>query len=120
VTIISQNRETLDILGTYFRGAGIDNRATRRLEDAVALTPATAAAVVLFPDDFDAALVFATLAELVEARPGALAVLITKDRRQFEGLPVRPGRHRPLLLPKAVWGWAILDEIRARLGTLSV
>jgi len=119
VTVVSDNPETLDGLESYLRAAGATVQSTRRLEKCPVMVPAFAAAIVLFPDDFPRDAVFRTLAELHSQRPNALLVLVTSEPKQFQGLPSGDGRIAPLVVPKPVWGWTILDAIRARLGSPS-
>lgn len=115
VTIVSANPETLDGLEAYLRRAGLKTKGTRQIEATSAITPSTASVVVLFPDDFGVAIVTATLGTLRIQRPKTLTVLVTKEPRRFEALPVVKGV-APLVVPKPVWGWTILDAIRAHLG----
>lgn len=110
VTIVSRNVETLDGLQAYLRGAGITARSTRALDDCVKLAPATTLAFVLFPDDFPWENVVATLAELAAQRPDALSVLVTAQPNRFEEVAVP---ERALVVPRPVWGWKILDALRA-------
>ena len=41
--------------------------------------------------------------------------LVTKEPKRFESLPTGDGAVVPLVVPKPIWGWTILDAIRARL-----
>ena len=110
VTIVSTNPETLDGLQTYLRGAGIDVRCTRELDDCLELAPLTTLAFVLFPDDFRWESVVATLADLATRRPEALPVLVTAHPNRFEHLTAP---EEVLIVPRPVWGWTILDAVRA-------
>jgi hypothetical protein len=76
----------------------------------VKLAPATTLAFVLFPDDFPWARVVATLAELAAQRPQALSVVVTALPNRFDELPLPDGA---LIVPRPVWGWKILDALRA-------
>jgi hypothetical protein len=115
VTIVSANPDTLDGLEAYLQRAGALTNGTRRIECIADVTPPASTAVLLFPDDFDAAVVAAALATLRAKRPTTLPVLVTKEPRRFARLPSAERGVAPLLVPKPVWGWMILDAIRARL-----
>jgi hypothetical protein len=111
VAIVSANPETLDGLQSYLHSAGVAARGTRRLEDCAALTVPTTVAVVLFPDDFSSESVLAAVIELGTRGPGILRVLVTGHPKTFESLV--KGRRNVLVVPRPVWGWTILDAIRA-------
>jgi DNA-binding NtrC family response regulator len=109
VAVVSDNAETLDDLERYLCDAGIAARGTRSLEQACEMVSASRSVVVLFPDDFPTIRVFAALAALRRRRPGAQAVLVTKDHRRFASA------EGALVIPKPVWGFTILDAVRTRL-----
>jgi len=111
VAIVSANLETLDGLQTYLRGAGVAARGTRRLEDCSDLTAPSTVAVVLFPDDFRLESVVATLAEICASRPSILRLLVTGHPKTLE--PLFGGHRNVMIVPRPVWGWTILDAIRA-------
>ena len=113
VAIVSANPETIDGLQSYLHGAGVTARGTRRLEDCAALTAPSTAAIVLFPDDFPSADVMATVADIGARGPGILRVLVTGHPKAFE--PLFKGRRNVLVVPRPVWGWTILDAVRAHL-----
>lgn len=115
LTIVTGNPETLDGLELYVRRAGAAANGTRRIGDMVEMTPEIASAVVLFPDDFEWDAVVSALTQLRTERPKVLPVVVTSHARRFELLPVMRGGIPPLVIPKPVWGWKILDSIRARL-----
>jgi hypothetical protein len=114
VAIVADNPKTLDGLEAYLRRAGLTTSGTTRIEKMPAMTP-PASVVVLFPDDFAPEDVSSALAILRSRRPKTLAVLVTKEPRRFESLPSGESDVVPLVVPKPVWGWTILDAIRARL-----
>jgi hypothetical protein len=118
LTIVTGNPETLDGLELYVRRAGASTNGTRRIGELVEMTPEIASAVVLFPDDFEWDAVVSGLTQLRTERPKVLPVVVTSDARRFELLPVMQGGIPPLVIPKPVWGWTILDSIRARLDNL--
>jgi len=111
VAIVSANPETLDGLQSYLQSAGVAARGTRRLEDCADLKASAMVAVVLFPDDFSSESVMATVTELGERGPNILRVLVTGHPKVFEVLV--EGRRNVLVVPRPVWGWTILDAIRA-------
>lgn len=111
VAIVSANPETLDGLQSYLHGAGVAARGTRRLEDCASLSAPTTMAVVLFPDDFSTESVMAAVVDLGARGPGILRVLVTGHPKTFEALA--QGRRNVLVVPRPVWGWTILDAIRA-------
>ncbi len=114
VTIVSDNPETLDGLESYLRRAGVTTNSTRHIEKCSEMTPPSASVIVLFPDDFRLDAVMSALAGLRDQRPAALPVLVTKEPKRFESVPSSAGGLSPLVVPKPVWGWTILDAIRAR------
>lgn len=111
VAIVSANPETLDGLQSYLQSAGVAARGTRRLEDCAELKAPATVAVVLFPDDFASETVMATVLDLGARGPGILSVLVTGHPKMFDALASR-GRN-VLVVPRPVWGWTILDAIRA-------
>ena len=90
---------------------------TKHVDRMSEMTPPASSAVLVFPDDFNSNRVLASLARLRLLRPKVLPVLITKDPHQFELLPLAEGGVVPLVIPKPIWGWAILDAVRSRLGS---
>jgi hypothetical protein len=116
LTIVTGNPETLDGLELYVRRAGASANGTRHIAELTSMIPESASAVVLFPDDYEWEAVLHALAQLRTERPGVLPVVITSEARRFELLPLLRGAVPPLVIPKPVWGWRILDSIRARLA----
>jgi hypothetical protein len=112
VVIVSNNPETLDGLQSYLHGAGVTARCTRDLVECTTFATVTTIAFVLFPDDFIPEKVVALVADLARARPKAMSLLVTSDPHPFESLT---SRHDVLVMPRPVWGWTILDAIRAHL-----
>lgn len=111
VAIVSANPETLDGLQHYLQSAGVAARGTRRLEDCADLTAPATLAVVVFPDDFPREPLVATVLDIGARVPGILRVLVTGHPKTFE--PLFGGRPNVLVVPRPVWGWTILDAIRA-------
>ena len=115
VTIVSDNPETRDGLESYLRRAGLKTSGRKSVENLAETVPVGASAVVLFPDDFQPEGVLSALAGLRSKRPRCLCVLVTKEPQRFESLPFADKAATPLVVPKPVWGWTILDAIRSRL-----
>lgn len=121
VTVVSSNRETLDGLEAYLRESGVVANGTRALERLLEMTPPSAVAVILFPDEYGAAAVTKALAALHRGRPKVLAVLVTNEPGRFErATGVEPGDGAPLVIPKPAWAWTILDAVRARLRSTTL
>jgi hypothetical protein len=118
VTVVSRNASTLEALDTYLRGAGVATATTGAIERLIEVTPASAAAVILFPDEYSADLAITALGALSRLRPDVLPVIVTNEPRRFveassdEDLAVSP-----LVMPKPAWAWTILDAVRTRLDT---
>ncbi len=112
VTIVSSNPETLDGLHAYLSAAGVVARCTPEIEDCSRGADASALAFVLFPDDFRWEAVLATVADLTERHPRVLPVLVTAQPKRYEELF---SGGKVLVVPRPVWGWTILDAIRAHL-----
>ena len=119
VTIVSDNPETLDGLEAYLRRAGVATNGTKHVDRLSQVMPAATSVVLLFPDDFPHAAVLSALATLRAERPKALPVLVTKEPKRFQLLTQRHARKAgdvvPLIVPKPIWGWAVLEAIRTRL-----
>lgn len=112
VVIVSNNPETLDGLQKYLTDAGLAARCSRNVDECTRAGSSRTVAFVLFPDDFPWDNVVGALATLAEERPLALPVLVTARPDRFERLV---GADSLLLVPRPVWGWAILDAIRAHI-----
>jgi hypothetical protein len=116
VTVVSKNRGTLQGLETYLRGAGVEVTSTGAIERLVDMTLPSAAAVILFPDEYGLKIAAGALATLKKLRPRVLAVVVTNEPRDFEDDGHEPDRVASLLvMPKPAWAWTILDAVRARL-----
>ncbi len=112
VAIVSDNADTLDGLQQYLAAAGVACRSTRVLDDAGA-KPGVASVLILFPDDFPPGQVLEMLRTLRQTRPRVLTLLVTREPGRFREAAAPDGRSRPpIVLPKPVFGWAILDAIR--------
>ena len=115
VAIAATNPETLDGLSSYLRGVGVGVRCMRDPSECAGFASAskTRVAVVIFPDDFRWEKVVATLADLASLRPTVLPVLVTAYPQRFE--TVRAAEE-VIIMPRPVWGWTILDAIRAQVA----
>jgi hypothetical protein len=112
VTVISENRETVDGLHGYLTRAGVESRGARLGE--ASRIPRGTTAVVIFPDDFEPKEVLRAVASLHDALPATLVVLVTARPQPFLTASAVPASaSSTLILPKPVFGWAILDAIRS-------
>jgi hypothetical protein len=115
VRIIAANEETLDGLQAYLRQAGVDAHGTRQLGTDKGGDRGPSA-VILFPDDFPTSDVLREVDRLRRTHPQPLIVVVTREPRRFSDvLDVEEGARPPVLVPKPVWGWVILDAIHGRL-----
>ena len=115
MTIVSANPETLDGFEAYLRRAGFSTNGTRSVDAAPEVTPAACSAIIVFPDDFSEDAVLGALDVLRERRPSTLPVLVTREPKRFERVAWPARGPVPVVVPKPVWGWSILDAIRAHL-----
>lgn len=113
VAIFSSNGETLDGLQQYLFVAGVSCRSYRTPEE-IDLVHEPATVLILFPDELPLPAVFGLLGRLREARSNALTLLVTRTPARFREAAASDGRTRPpLILAKPVFGWTILEAIRA-------
>jgi hypothetical protein len=118
VTVVSDNRATLEGLEVYLRGAGVSANGTRLIERVIEMTPPSAVAVILFPDEYADAAVTRALVALHKGRPTVLAVIVTNEPHRFERVAgTGTVDSAPLVIPKPAWAWTILDAVRARLDS---
>lgn len=110
--VVADNRETADALHEYLSKAGIPTRTSRWLRDVSALCK-DASALVLFPDEYAEAEVRASLLGLRATCPHLLLLLITALPQRVRAV-CDPDDHSvlPVILPKPVFGWNLLDAIR--------
>lgn len=117
VTVVALNPETVDGLATYLDRSGVPTRGSCAVDQLVELA-SSSAAVVLFPDEFDAGETTSAIERLREARPTLFLVLVTKEPQRFGQAVRADGRSvAPLMLPKPSFGWAILDALRAHVAS---
>ena len=112
VVIVADNRETLDGLQTYLSEAGLVPRCTCELVRRKTLISDRTLAVILFPDDYEWSDVTHEL-DNVEARLArVLLVLVTAHPQRCQAMTMTAKREI-VIVPRPVWGWTILDAIRA-------
>ena len=110
--IVGDDAELLGQLHAYLTRAGVEARATRRLDDA--WRRGSAESIVLFPDDFDTGEVTDGLSLLLTRSSCPRVIVITAGPRLFEPLiECFAARDSFVIMPKPVWGWAILDLLRS-------
>lgn len=113
VAVIADNPETGDGLCAYLSAAGLAAGTTCSLRELRLLPDATSAAV-LFPDEFGADEVTASVLAARGAHPRLLIVLVTSAPQDFVTALRPDGRSlSPVTLPKPAFGWTILDTLRA-------
>jgi len=115
VLVVSDHDATLLGLCDYLRGAGIVVRATRRLAD-VRDQAADLAAIVLFPDDFEADEVIAEVRQLLGSLPPLQVLVVTEAPARFAAVGVAEVGRAPVVIAKPAWGWTILDILRPELA----
>lgn len=111
VVICAANAETLDGLEAYLSKVGMRVKGRRRLEDCLDSTTDAAFALVLFPDDFAWRSVETVLAELAGRCKETLLIVVTSRLHDFERF--MRAHDNVVVVPRPVWGWTILDTIRA-------
>lgn len=110
VIIVAKSPETLDGLHTYLNTAGLRAKCTSDIGEVGRDRSQHPSAFVLFPDDFPWEHVVAAIAGVLEQHPTALPIVVTAHPKRIEAL-TREGR--VLVVPRPVWGWTILDAVRA-------
>jgi hypothetical protein len=111
VAIVAEQQDTRNALQQYLRASGIGSIALRALSGA--LMPAITA-LVLFPDEFPATHVVTRVSALRRNRPSLFIIIVTSaPQRIASALRTERGSPIPLVLQKPVFGWSIVDSIRA-------
>lgn len=112
ITVVSNNRETLDGVQHYLRRAGARTRTVSRLELADAAS-AGEDAVLLFADDYPRDAALRAFARLRAAQPATLLVVVTEAVEAFAP-PARADRGGGpvVVLRRPAWGWMLVDAIR--------
>lgn len=114
VTVLSKNDETLDALVGYLRQVGLDVVGCGVLEETRARVTH---AFVVFVDDFETAEVMPLIHEHAEAPGGPTQLLVTSHpSRLLMRLAARPRTNPPVVVPRPVWGFTVLDILRAQLA----
>jgi hypothetical protein len=112
VTLIAKSDETISGLQSYLLDAGVPPQTTRSLQDAAHIPSATTAAVI-FPDGFEVDDVVQHVRALRRRLPRLLLVVVTSSPQSFRpALEPDDESRLPVVLPKPVFGWTILDAIR--------
>ena len=111
VTIVGENTRTIESLQRYLISVGVESLVMRQLPDGTAVA-ALGDALVVFPDDFNANAVLATIKKLQQSCPLLQLLLVTSAPQRFQDLRTKDARP-PILLAKPAFGWAILDAVRA-------
>jgi hypothetical protein len=109
--VVGDDDDTLLRLRDYLLRAGVPTRATRSLCDAWS---SSGEAIVLLPDDFDSGEVTDGLSRVLSRPPVPFIIIVTAAARLFEPLiQSLDSAHSVVVMPKPVWGWTILDLLRA-------
>lgn len=112
VLIVSRNAQTAKGLRAYFHQRHITVSVTDRLVTTDG--PDEFTAVVVFPDEFPMQEATDTIGTLTRRWSRAWMVVVTRHVARFEQQLVEvlvdaPGRL--MILPRPVWGWALLDRV---------
>lgn len=111
VVVVSPSKATRDPLLEYFREAGVTAHGKGGAKD-ISRACRSASAVVVFPDELDHPLVVSQLEAARVERPDVLFLLVTGSPQRFAACVGTKGR----VLAKPVFGWTLLDAIRAHVG----
>jgi hypothetical protein len=110
--IVSRNDLTADALRSYFEQCGVPSVVTDRFDAPTSDDEVTA--IVVFPDEFPAESAAASIERLAKSFLGARIIVVTRHTARFEqataGIEVL-SESRVVVLPRPVWGWALLDRI---------
>lgn len=86
---------------TYLRGVGVITTTTRAIERLIEMTLPSAAAVIVFPDEYSPDVAARALGRLKKQRPDVLAVIVTNEPRRFaEAAGENDLAGPPLVMPK--------------------
>ena len=110
--IVCRNAGTSAGLRNYFDHAGIRATVTDLLDVPADRSPFTA--VVMFPDEFPEQGATVGLRMLARKLPHAWIVVVTRHTSRFQALVAIIASKRLFVLPRPVWGWALLDRILQR------
>ncbi len=110
VIVVANSRETLDGLHSYLANVGVASQTRRTL----GVLPPSASAVVLFPDEMDAQAVVSSIETIRASRPELQLIVVTSIPQRYRpALDADVRSKLPIVLQKPVFGWAIVDALRA-------
>ncbi len=116
VVVVSPSAATRDPLLDYFREAGVTAHGVGGAKD-ISRACRSASALVVFPDELEHPLVVSQLEAARAARPDVLFLLVTGSPQRFAACAGKKGDSvLPRVLAKPVFGWTLLDAIRAHVG----
>lgn len=110
--IVSRNAVTAKGLRLYLSDHGVASTVADELDGAIGQEPVTA--VVVFPDEFPVPSAAASIGSLARRFSRAWIVVVTRHTARFEELlgEIRTSTlGRLLVVPRPVWGWALLDHV---------
>jgi|SRR5688572_16538540 hypothetical protein len=113
ILIVSRNAATAQRLRAYFEHFGAIATTIDHLKVA-AWVRDDVRAVVVFPDEFPHSLAAEALRKIARRFTQSWMVIVTRDTARFEGVVADAGsahRGRLFVLPRPVWGWALLDRV---------
>lgn len=113
ITLVSNNRETIDGVRAYLGRAGAHSESAECLDDACSRS-AGADAIVLFADDFPRSAALETFAALRAALPSTLVIVVTEAVEEFS--PPNESDEptdRVVVLRRPAWGWMLMDAVLA-------
>jgi hypothetical protein len=109
--IVSRNANTSTGLSSYFDEHGVATTITHHFDLTADRDQFTA--LVVFPDEFPVPIATAKIPELALRFSRAWVLVVTSDMARFDSLPGvgdLPEASRLLVMPRPVWGWALLDR----------
>ncbi|HEY5955804.1 MAG TPA: hypothetical protein VIV60_04590 [Polyangiaceae bacterium] len=118
VTIIGDNSKTVEGLEQYLGAAGLRPRSMRQLPEAIDETE-LGDVVVLFPDEFETALVLSAVETMQKHYPRLRLLLVTSTPRTYESRFAVESAPNPIVLPKPAFGWSIVDAIRSEVSDIA-
>jgi hypothetical protein len=112
VEIVADARVAVEGLAAYLADVGVAVGISVRA-DALAEVRADVDAVVVFPDELDAAVATEGLLSLRVQRPQRLLIVVTGAPQRYRpALEPQADTRLPLVMFRPAFGWAILDAIR--------
>ncbi len=113
VLVVCSNAETREGLEDYFGQTGIAVTSRHTINPLAELS-SSLRAMVMFPDDFPPHQASAYLSMARARHPDLTVVIVTKEPPVYTGMTATNGRPlNAIVLPRPVFGWTILDAIRA-------